>query len=178
MWRAQKIVGIIDRINQTVGHAVSWLSFLMVCVVTFDVIMRYLFRTSFVFIQELEWHIFGVLFLIGAGYTLLHDDHVRVDVFYQRLTPRNKAWIDLLGVLLFLLPGCYLVIATSWPYVLNSWAIREGSPDPGGIPARYLLKAMIPLGFGLVFLQGVSMGIKNLMLLLGFSIKSDEEERP
>jgi TRAP-type mannitol/chloroaromatic compound transport system permease small subunit len=149
----------------------------MVLVVTMDVILRYVFNMSSVFTQELEWHIFGFLFLIGAGYTLLHDDHVRVDIFYQRLTPKNQAWINLLGTLFFLLPGCYLVIKTSLPFVANSWAVYEGSPDPGGIPARYILKAAIPFGFSLVALQGISLGLKSLLTIMGDPAESAEEAK-
>lgn len=176
MWAMQKIVEAIDWINQKTGRAVSWLGALMVAVVTVDVIMRYLFRTSYVFVQELEWHLFGAFFLLGAGYTLLHDDHVRVDIFYQRLSPKNQAWVNLLGTLFFLLPGCYLVIKTSWGFFYNSWSIGEASPDPGGIPARYILKATIPIGFSLIALQGVSLGLKSLLMIMGYSVKTDEEE--
>ena len=172
----RKIIQLIDWINRKVGQGVAWVSLLMVVVVTVDVVMRYLFKTSFVFVQELEWHLFGVLFLVGAGYTLLHDDHVRVDVFYQRLTTKQRAWINLLGTLFFLLPGCYLVIQTSWQFVMNSWAVQEASPDPGGIPARYLLKACIPLGFALVALQGISLGLKSLQVILGNEANTQEEE--
>ena len=103
---------------------------------------------------------------MGAGYTLLNDGHVRVDIFYQRLTPTAKAWINLFGVVLFLIPGCILVIATSWSFVANSFAVMEGSPDPGGIPYRFLLKACVPAGFILLLLQGISMGIKSLFTIL------------
>lgn len=171
-----RIMGVLDSINRTVGRGVAWVSFLMVAVVTVDVVMRYLFRTSFVFVQELEWHLFGVLFLVGAGYTLLHDDHVRVDVFYQRFSPKTQAWINLLGTLFFLLPGCYLVVVTSWQFVMNSWAVREASPDPGGIPARYILKSAIPIGFSLIALQGVSLGLKSLLVILERSSESGEEK--
>jgi len=139
----------------------------MVMVVTTDVAMRYLFKKSYVFVQELEWHLFGVLFLLGAGYTLLHDGHVRVDIFYQRFSPKQKAWLNLLGTLLFLLPGCYLVVTTSYNFFWNSWSIHEGSPDPGGIPARYFLKSAIPIGFTLVALQGISLGIKSFLTIIG-----------
>ena len=141
-------------------------------VVFVDVVMRYVFHTSFVFTQELEWHLFGFIFLLGAGYTLLYDGHVRVDIFYQRLSPSAKAWINLIGVLLFLIPGCVLIIATSWSFVVNSWAVMEGSPDPGGIPYRYVLKACIPVGFILVLLQGISLGIKSLFVIRGDAIDS------
>lgn len=167
MEKLEKLCNRLDAINRTVGRGIAWVSLIMVVVVTVDVIMRYLFKTTFVFVQELEWHLFGVLFLVGAGYTLLYDAHVRVDVFYQRFSPKTKAWIDFLGCLLFLFPGCYLIIATSMNFVANSWAIGEGSPDPGGLPARYVIKAMIPLGFTLVAIQGLPMALRSLMVLMG-----------
>ncbi len=167
MQKLERFCNRLDSINRTVGRAVSWVSLIMVLVVTVDVIMRYMFKKTFVFVQELEWHLFGVLFLIGAGYTLLYDAHVRVDVFYQRLSPKTQAWINFLGCLFFLLPGCYLVIATSMKFLAASWAIGEGSPDPGGLPARYVIKAMIPLGFTLIAIQGIPMTLRSLMVILG-----------
>ena len=145
----------------------AWSTALVVLVVFVDVVMRYAFNTSFVFTQELEWHLFGFIFLMGAGYTLLYDGHVRVDIFYQRLSPRAQAWVNFLGVLFFLIPGCVMVIATSWNFVASSYAVLEGSPDPGGIPYRFLLKACVPVGFILLLLQGISLGIKSLLTILG-----------
>lgn len=157
----------IDALNLWVGRAVAWATALVVIVVFVDVVMRYAFNTSFVFMQELEWHLFAFIFLMGAGYTLLNDGHVRVDIFYQRLTVKSQAWINLLGVLFFLIPGCCLIIVTSLSFVSNSWAVMEGSADPGGIPYRFVLKACIPAGFVLVLLQGLSLGIKSLLTILG-----------
>ena len=165
----------IDRMNQIIGRGITFISFLMVIVVTVDVIMRYLFRISFVFVQEMEWYMFAVLFLVGAGFTLLHDAHVRLDLFYQRYSPYWQAWTNLLGTIFFLLPGCYLIIATSYKFALNSWSMWEGSPDPGGIPFRYLLKTMIPFGFSLVALQGVSLGIRSFAHIIGKPFDSKEE---
>lgn len=157
----------IDALNTWVGRFVAWATAVVVVVVFVDVVMRYAFNTSFVFTQELEWHLFAFIFLMGAGYTLLHDGHVRVDIFYQRLSPKSQAWINLIGVLLFLIPGCVMIIVTSRTFVYNAWSVMEGSPDPGGIPYRFLLKACIPVGFVLVLLQGLSMGIKSLFTILG-----------
>ena len=163
----QKLSALIDALNQWVGRGVAWVTLGLVLVVFVDVVMRYLFKTSFVFTQELEWHLFGFIFLIGAGYTLLHDGHVRVDIIYQRVGFKTRAWINLAGVILFLIPGCIMVITTSWIFTQNSFAILEGSPDPGGIPFRFILKSCIPIGFSLLLLQGISLGIHSLMQILG-----------
>ena len=165
----------IDTINAWVGRFVAWTTALVVAVVFIDVVMRYVFQTSFVFAQELEWHLFAFIFLIGAGCTLLKDGHVRVDIFYQRLGPKGQAWINFLGVLFLLIPGCYLIIVTSWQFVYNSFAVMENSPDPGGIPYRWVLKACIPVGFILVLAQGLSLGIKSLMIILGRPLDAEKE---
>jgi TRAP-type mannitol/chloroaromatic compound transport system permease small subunit len=165
----------IDSTNEAVGRIVSWVSLLLVLVVFVDVVMRYLFKTSFVFTQELEWHLFAFIFLIGAGYTLLHDGHVRVDIIYQRLGVKGRAWINLVGVIFFLIPGCYLVISTSWHFVSNSFSMLEGSPDPGGIPYRFIVKGTMTVGYALLLLQGVSMGLHALLQILG--VETVEEEK-
>lgn len=165
----------IDGLNEWVGQGVSWVTLSLVLVVFIDVVMRYLFNTSYVFTQELEWHLFGFIFLIGAGYTLLHDGHVRVDIIYQRLGIKGRAWINLLGVLFFLIPGCILVITTSWKFTLNSFSILEGSPDPGGIPFRFIIKGCIPVGFTFLLLQGLSLGLHSFMQIVGIE-KAKEGE--
>ena len=156
---------VIDTLNEWGGRIVAWATFLVVLVVFTDVVMRYAFNTSYVFVQELEWHMFAFIFLMGAGYTLLKDGHVRVDIFYQRMSDKSKAWVNLVGVLLFLLPGCYMIMATSWGFVYNSWSVMEGSPDPGGIPLRFIIKGTIPAGFVLITLQGIALGIRSLLTL-------------
>ena len=166
--------GAIDRSNEVVGLGVSWVSLLLVLVVFVDVVMRYLFKMSFVFTQELEWQLFAFIFLIGAGYTLLHDGHVRVDIIYQRLGVKGRAWINLIGVIFFLIPGCWLVISTSWKFVGTSFSMMEGSPDPGGIPYRFIVKGFMTAGYVLLLLQGLSMGIHALLQILG--VETVEEE--
>ena len=162
----------IDSLNEFVGRGISWITLTVVLVVFVDVVMRYAFNTSFVFVQELEWHLFAVIFLIGAGNTLLKDGHVRVDIIYQRLGAKGQAWVNLVGVIFFLLPGCYMIIATSLNFVTNSFAVMENSPDPGGIPYRYLLKACIPVGFVLILLQGISLGFKSFFTIMGIDYKT------
>jgi TRAP-type mannitol/chloroaromatic compound transport system permease small subunit len=165
----------VDTLNEWIGRGVAWVTLGLVLVVFVDVVMRYLFNTSFVFTQELEWHLFGFIFLIGAGYTLLHDGHVRVDIIYQRLGFKGQAWVNLCGVLLFLIPGCVMVITTGWKFAATSFGMLEGSPDPGGIPFRFILKGCIPVGFVLLLLQGISLGMHSFMQIIGIE-KAKEEQ--
>ncbi len=164
----------IDNLNAWVGWVVAWVTLGLVLVVFTDVVMRYVFDTSYVFTQELEWHLFAFIFLIGGGYTLLHDGHVRVDFIYQRLGYKGQAWVNLIGVLLLLIPGCLLIIITSWNFVYKSWSIMEVSPDPGGIPMRFLLKGCIPAGFAFLLLQGISLGIHSLLQIVGLELPQEE----
>ena len=168
-----KISQWIDAFNEWFGRFVAWFTAVVVMVVFVDVVMRYMFKTSFVFTQELEWHLFAFIFLMGAGYTLLKDGHVRVDIIYQRLSPKAQAWVNFIGVIFFLLPGCYMIITTSLKFVYNAYLVMEGSPDPGGIPYRFILKACIPAGFILVVLQGISLGIKSFLTIIGKNIESE-----
>ena len=160
-----KIQRWIDVFNEWFGNIVIWLSTLMVLVVCYDVTTRYFFKKSSIAVQELEWHLFGFLFLLGAAYTLKHDRHVRVDVIYDRLSEKKRAFIDIIGTLLFLIPFSLLVIYTSKNFVINSFLIKEGSPNPGGLPYRFILKSAIPVGFFLVLLQGISLLIRNFFIL-------------
>jgi len=161
----------IESVNEAVGRGVSWVTLGLVSVVFADVIMRYALGISFVFVQELEWHLFSVIFLIGAGFALLHDEHVRVDIFYQGMSKKRQSWVNCLGATFFLFPGCFLVIATGIPFVVDSFRILEGSPDPGGIPFRFVLKAMVPIGFALVALQGISLFIRSLFNILEIELE-------
>jgi len=156
----------INTLNEKIGFLVSWLTTAMVVVVCYDVFTRYLLKRSSVAVQELEWHLFGVIFLLGAAYTLKHDRHVRVDIIYMRLTERQRAWINLLGTLLFLIPFSLLIIWSSKNFVVNSFLFGESSPNPGGLPARYLLKACIPLSFILVLLQALSLASSSLIVIV------------
>lgn len=169
MERWLKLARAIDRLNLWVGRLVYWLVLLMVLVGAYNAVVRYLDRYTGIglssnFYIELQWYLFSLVFLLGAAYALQRDAHVRVDVFYGRLSPRARAWINLLGTVLFLLPFCGLVLWVSWGWVVNSWVVREMSPDPGGLP-RYPLKAMLPVAFVLLVLQGVSILIHQIARL-------------
>ncbi len=156
----------IDRANDRIGAAIQWLVLLMVLVGAFNALARYATRYTGISLSsnayfDLQWYMFSLIFLLGAAYGLNNDVHVRVDVLYSRLSVRGRAWIDLAGSVLFLLPFCIMMLWVSWPFVRNSWAVLEGSPDPGGLP-RYPIKTLILVSFFLLFLQGVSQTIKQV----------------
>ncbi|MCX8084569.1 MAG: TRAP transporter small permease subunit [Calditerrivibrio sp.] len=161
------IIKIADKISGFFGYIGAWLTTVLVLVIMYDVITRYLLSSSKIWIQEMEWHIFAVIILFGSAYTLRQNGHVRVDVIYGKLSAKKRAIIDLLGVLILLIPFSILIIYTSKEFVLSSWQVREGSPDPGGLPARYILKALIPFGFILLINQGISMFLKAVLTLQG-----------
>lgn len=163
----KKISQFIDALNEKIGLGVAWLTTLMVLTVTYDVIMRYGFKSGNIAVQEMEWHLFAVIFLLGAAYSLKKDAHVRVDIIYTKLSTKQKAWIDFIGTFIFLIPFSIIIIYSTRNFIESSWAVGEVSPDPGGLPARYVLKAMIPAGFILLLLQGISQAIKNLMVITG-----------
>lgn len=160
-------IRIMDAFSEKTGTVVSWLSTMLVIAVFYDVIMRYVFRNGSIAVQELQWHIFSVIFLLGAAFTLKRDGHVRVDIIYTKLSRKSKAWIDFLCTFIFLIPFCIIIIYSTKMFVMSSWAVREISPDPGGLPFRYLLKLMIPTGFVFLILQGISEGFKNLLIITG-----------
>ena len=155
----------IDLVNEYVGRLVAWLTTALVVLVIYDVVRRYLLSDTETWIMELEWHLFALIFLLGAGYALKHNKHVRVDLFYTKFSERDKALVNFLGSLLFLLPWCVFIIYAAWQYAYESYLIKETSPDPGGLPALYIIKFAIVLGVFLLFLQGLSELIKSLSTL-------------
>lgn len=167
--QAPAVARAIDRLTGVIGRVVAWLTLAMILIGATNAIFRYLGRfiganlSSNAYL-ELQWYLFSIVFLLGAAYALREDAHVRVDVFYSRLTARGQAIINILGTLLLLLPFSAFVLWVSFPIVRNSWRIREGSPDPGGL-ARYPLKALILLCFALLILQALSQLLKEVQRL-------------
>ncbi|NNE25451.1 MAG: TRAP transporter small permease subunit [Saprospiraceae bacterium] len=155
------MIKFIESLNEKIGQAASWLTTILVVFVCFDVFRRYFLKDSSAWIMEMEWHLFAMIFLLSAGYTLKHNKHVRVDLFYEKLSKKDKGWVNLTGSLLFIIPWCVLIIWVSWNYAMNAWEIKEGSPDPGGLPARYLIKFCIPVGIFLLLLQSCVLAIQS-----------------
>jgi TRAP-type mannitol/chloroaromatic compound transport system permease small subunit len=163
----KRFVRFTDALNDRIGRAVSWLTLAMVVIVFFVVVARYGFAWGRVWIQESYVWLHGVVFMIGAGYTLLGEGHVRVDVFYRGASIRYKAWVDLLGALLLALPMLVTVFVVALPYVETSWARLEGSREAGGLPGLFLLKTVIPTFCVLVGLQALSLAARSFLVLRG-----------
>ena len=170
-----RLSSAIDRWNRRLAGVVAWLTLAMVLVGAYNAVARYLERDLGLQLSsnaylELQWYLFSLVFLLGAPYALRADAHVRVDVLYGGHSQRGKAWVDLVGGVLLLIPFCCFAIWISWDFVLDSWRIREQSSDPGGLP-RWPLKIVVPVAFGLVALQGVSEVIKRIAILRGRSVE-------
>ncbi len=147
---------LLDRINQTVGRVAAILLLLLLLNVAYDVVARYLFNAVSIGLQELEWHLYATVFLLGISYTLSQDGHVRVDLLYDRLPPRRQALIDLLGTLVLLIPFTLLIIWYGSGFVAESYRLGETSGDPGGLPYRWIIKAVIPIAFTTLLLSAIA----------------------
>lgn len=156
----------IDFLNEKIGRTVYWLVLAAVLVSSGNAVVRYLFNYSSNGWLELQWYLYTGFFLVGAGYTLLRNEHVRIDIIYSRFNPRIRAWIDLLGGIFFLLPMALIIMALSWPVFTQSFALTEYSPSANGL-LRWPVKLMIPVGFFLLAIQGVSEIIKRAAFLMG-----------
>lgn len=170
----------IDGLNERMGRLAGWLTLAMVLIGAYNAVVRYLGRffetnlSSNVYI-ELQWYLFSLVFLLGAAYTFRRGAHVRVDLLYGRLDERGKAWVDLVGTLVMMLPFTIFCLWVSWPSVRNSWAVREVSPDPGGL-ARYPIKSMILVAFVLLIAQGISELIQRIAVLRGLHTQPSTDD--
>lgn len=160
-----KIAAVFERINEAAGKLASYFTAALVLLIGVDVLARYLFDTTFIWVLELEIYFFAIIFLLGAGYAFKHDRHVRVDVFYANWSIKRKAWVNLLGGLFFLLPWCVVILQVAYRYAAYSFSINESSAQQGGLPFLYILKFIIFLGFVLLTLQAVASIIKSVAIL-------------
>lgn len=155
----------VDRIVAALGRASAWLTLALVLLVCVDVAMRYLLQTGSVAQQELQWHLLAVIAMVSAAYTFQQGDHVRVDMLYQYYSPRLRAVFDVVVNLLIVVPSMAFLAWSSLGFVEQSWTLREGSSDPSGLPARYVIKAFVPGGFALVALLGLIHGLGGIATL-------------
>jgi TRAP-type mannitol/chloroaromatic compound transport system permease small subunit len=155
----------LDVFAESTGRVVAWLTFFMVAITLVVVILRYGFSTGSIILQESITYLHACVFLLAAAYTLKHDAHGRVDIFYRGFSIRQQAWVNAVGSIVFLLPLCGFILFVSWDFAANAWNIFEGSNNANGIPAVYLLKSLIPLMASFLILQGVSEILKSLLVL-------------
>lgn len=162
----ESLAGRLDQIAEYTGRFISWATLLMVLITFLVVVLRYAFDLGWIALQESVSYLHASVFMLGAAYTLKHQGHVRVDIFYQKMGSRSRAWVDLLGTLLLLFPVSGFIFWVGWGYVLNSWDVLEGSREAGGLPGVFLLKSLIlllPLTLGL---QGIATMLRSIILLL------------
>lgn len=162
-----KLEHYVNTISEWLGKLSALLFILLLFNVFYDVIMRYLFNDVSIGMQELEWHLYASVFLLGIPYALKSGGHVRVDLIYEGLNARKKAWIDLAGTLIFLLPFTLLVVWYGWGFMMESYQMGEQSGDPGGLPYRWIIKGMIPLSFFFMAVAGIGLLLRSVNTLRG-----------
>ncbi len=161
----EKVADTIDGINEWIGNSVAWLSLMMALVMFLTVILRYVFDMGWIWLQESVNFMHGALFMLAAGFTLKHEQHVRIDVLYESMSPKKKALVNLFGTFFLLFPTCFAVFYFAFPYVQDSWQVLEGSREAGGLPGVYLLKTIILIFPVLLGLQGVAKSLRAILVL-------------
>jgi len=165
-----QLENLANRMEQFIdwsGRVVSWCALGMVLLTFLVVVLRYVFDTGWIALQESVSYLHSLVFLLGAAYTLKHDAHVRVDIFYSRFSERTKAWVELLGHLFILIPVMLFIVWISWPYISDAWSVKESSRDAGGLPGVYLLKSLILLMAGLLIIQALVLVMRAALKLGG-----------
>jgi TRAP-type mannitol/chloroaromatic compound transport system permease small subunit len=165
---------LIDSLNQRIGNSILWLILVVVLISAGNALVRKVFQISSNALLEVQWYLFSAVFLLGAGYALLKNAHVRIDFVASHLSRRTVHWIEIVGIMVFLLPLCFMLIHLSWPLVLNAWVSGEMSQNAGGL-IRWPVYLLLPAGLALLLLQGISELIKRVAYLRGVLIEPDEE---
>ncbi len=158
---------LIDGLVGAFHYVINWIWVILVILIVANVVLRYLIGTSMVWMEELQWHLYAVGWMIGLAYALKLDGHVRVDVLADRFSKRGRAWIELIGLLLFVLPLCYIMLTYGWPFVVRSWQLGEVSAAPGGLPYRWIIKSVILVAFALLGLAALSRLLRVTAFLFG-----------
>lgn len=162
-----RLSNAIDGLIQRIGELASWLWLVLLAIIIVNVALRYLLGRGYILFEELQWHLYGAAWLLALAFVFRNDAHVRIDVLAARWRPRTRAWIELLGILFLLLPFALFVVIEAVPFVVTSYHLSEVSPSPGGLSHRWIIKAFIPLGFGLLALAGFARLLRCSALLFG-----------
>ena len=171
-----KIADRLDSALDLLGQSISWLNLLMAIIIFVIVLLRYWFSMGSVALQESVTYLHATLFMLGISYTLQHNGHVRVDIFYRSFSPRRRALVDLIGLVVFLIPTCVLIIGSSWDYVMASWATGERSEESSGIAFVYGLKTLMIIMPALLMIQGIASGLRQAHKLMLKQPKTDAED--
>jgi TRAP-type mannitol/chloroaromatic compound transport system permease small subunit len=164
---------VIDRMVVGAAAVFNWIWLLLIVLIVTNVLLRYVIGTNFIAMEELQWHLYAIGFLLGLGYAVDLDGHVRVDVIAERWSPRTRAWIELFGLLLLLAPFIWIVIASAIPFVTRAWALGEVSAAPGGLPYRWAIKAVVILAFVYLALAALSRLLRVTTYLFGVPAPRD-----
>ena len=167
-----KTLSSIEAFIDWTGRTVSWLSLILVLVTFTVVVLRYVFDSGSIALQETSSYLHATIFLVGMAYTLQQDAHVRVDIFYTNFSPQTKAWVDLCGALFLLLPFMLFITWISWSYIATSWSVFEGSREAGGLPGVFILKSLILVMTALLSLQALTQVARNINIILQPDINS------
>ena len=162
----RRFVNAVDRFTENTGRWLAWLCLALALTVCLVVLLRYGLGIGSIAVQESVTYMHAMIFMLGTAFTLKRDGHVRVDIFYRRFSPRTRAWVNSIGGIVFLVPFCLFIVGISWQFVFQSWVIREGSPDPGGIHAVFLLKTLIPLMALNLVIQCLAELARNVLVLV------------
>jgi TRAP-type mannitol/chloroaromatic compound transport system permease small subunit len=167
----------VDSLSEHIGQALKWLVLASSLISAGTALVRYSLHTGSNAWLEIQWYMFGAMFLLGAGYALKHDEHVRVDIFFSKMTPKMQAWVDVFGCIVFLMPTAIVMTWMSWHMVVNSIHVNEMSNDPGGL-LRWPIKICIPIGFAMLGVQGIADIIKKIAIARGIRSPGKAYERP
>ncbi|MCW8900840.1 MAG: TRAP transporter small permease subunit [Gammaproteobacteria bacterium] len=159
------IINKLEQISELSGRLIAWLTLFIVLITFMVVVLRYMFDIGSIALQESISYMHALVFMLGAAYTLKHDSHVRVDIFYRKMSIIKKAWVDLLGTLLLLFPVCLFIMFSSWEYVLTSWSQLEESGEAGGLAFVYVIKTTLLVMPLLLMFQGAALALKSLLLI-------------
>lgn len=160
-----KISKALDKFILGFGETVSWLNVILICVIILQVILRYVFGRGLVVLEELQWHLYGVGIIIGLSYCLTNDSHIRLDLLHERLSRRSREKVEIFGILFLLMPLIIVIFLHSIDFLGESWRVSERSDSPVGLPARYIIKSVIPIGFILFFMAAMSRLIRAFSVL-------------
>lgn len=161
----QTAINKLEQISEASGRVIAWLTLFIVLITFIVVVLRYAFDIGSIALQESISYMHAFVFMLGVAYTLKHDGHVRVDIFYRKMSASKKAWVDLLGTVLLLFPVCLFIFISSWDYVLTSWSQLEESGEAGGLAYVYILKTCLLIMPVLLMLQGVALSLKSFLLI-------------